>query len=164
MQPEREHDRKRDLVQLHAGPVRGPVDPEILRKAAVGLLRAGEINQRPHSGGVISGGHQTGHAIDQVAGPYQVITAQLFIALDFTPWDAERSDHSARIALVLVREEQFTAAAIKGATVAGERPKWEEMGRGATPLIEESSAALLERRAERLKQGRGCAMQRAPES
>ena len=143
VQPPRQHDRKRDFVELNAGPIRLAVDPEILRKAAVGMLRAREIDQRAHRGGDVAGGGQAGHAVDQVAGPDQVISAELFVALDLAPRDAERGDHRAGIGLVLVGEEQFAAAAIERAAVAGELIERNDMTARAMPLLEEAGAALM---------------------
>ncbi len=39
-------DGKRNLVELDSAPIGGSIDPEILRKASVGLLRAGQVYQR----------------------------------------------------------------------------------------------------------------------
>ena len=35
-----EHDGKRNLVQLNAAPIGGPINPEVLREASIRLLRA----------------------------------------------------------------------------------------------------------------------------
>ena len=96
VQPPRQHDRKRDFVELDAGPVGSAVDPEILREAAVGSLRAGEVDERAQRGGDVAAGRQAGRAVDHVARPDQMVAAQVFVALDLAPRDAERSDQRAR--------------------------------------------------------------------
>src|SRR6202041_4009942 len=47
-EPPRQHNRKRDLTELNAGPIRRTVDPEVLSKAAVGPLRTRQIDKGPH--------------------------------------------------------------------------------------------------------------------
>ena len=49
-EPPGEDDREGDLVELNAGPVGRSVDPEVLSKASVRMLRASEVNERAAGG------------------------------------------------------------------------------------------------------------------
>src|ERR1700722_16004487 len=158
VQPPRQHDRKRDFVELNA------VDPEILRKAAVRTLRACEINESAQRGGDVSRGGQTAHAVDHVARPDEMIAAEVLVALGLAPRDAERSDERAGIGLVFMGEQQLGSAAIESAVVAGEFIERNDMTARAMPLLEESSTMLRERLGQRLIQRRHGAIELAAEA
>src|ERR1019366_194460 len=131
-----EDNRKRNFVELNPVPVGLPVDPEVLRKAAVGALRTCEIDQGAQRGSELARSGQSDHAVDHVAGPHQMVTAKVLIALGLAPGDAERSDECAGIGFVFMGEKQLAAAAIEGAAVAGEFIERKEMARRAMPLFE----------------------------
>src|SRR5208282_4822213 len=160
----RERDRKRNFVELNSVPVRLAVDPEILRKAAVRTLRAREVDEGAQGGGVVAGGGQAGDAVDHVAGPDEMITAEVVVALGLAPGDAERSDQRAGIGFVLVGEQQLTSAAIERAAVAGKFVERSDVAACALPLLEKAGAMFGERLGERLIQRGDGAIELAAEA
>ena len=109
--------REGDLVQLDSPPVRIPVDPEVLRKTAVLLLRNREIDECPQRCGILTGGEQGGSAADHIPGPNQVISALVFVTPGFSPRNRKRGDQGAGIGLVLVSEKQTETAVVEVALV-----------------------------------------------
>ena len=143
-----EDDGEGDLVELEAAPVGGAVDPEILGKAAVGLLRAGEIDEGAARGLTAAAGQQCGCGLHHVARPHQVIAAEIVVALGLAPGDGGRSDEGAGEGLVLVGEENVVAGAHQLAAVAG--VGCEPLGIGdAMPLLDEALAMFLEGHGQR---------------
>ena len=112
----------------------------------------------------VAGGGQASHTVDHVAGPDEMVTAKVFVALGLAPRDAERRDQRARIGFVLVGEKQLRSAAIESAAVAGEFIERNDMAARAIPLLEEAGAMHRERLGERLIQCRHGAIELAAES
>ena len=112
LEPPREQDRRSDFVELYAAPISAAIDPAILRKIAVGLLNACQPDQRAQRCGALSCREQRGGALHQVARPDQMIAADLVVALDLAPRDAQRGDYRALEKLVLMREQHAAAESI----------------------------------------------------
>ena len=79
--------RKRHLVQLLAGPIGSAVNPEVLRKAAIGQLRACEVHQRSPRRLDASAGQQRRRRLHHVTRPHQVVAAQVVVTLHLAPWN-----------------------------------------------------------------------------
>ena len=90
------------------------------------------------------------HAVDHVAGPDEMVAAQVVVALGLAPGDAHRSDDRTGIGFIFVGEQQLAAAAIKRAGVAGVFLERQEILGGARPLLEEARALHREGLGERL--------------
>ncbi len=140
----REDDGEGDFVELDAGPVGGAVDPEVLGEAAVGALGAGEVDEGAESGVGAAAGEKGGRGLDHVAGPDEVVAAEVGVALGGSPGDGGGGDEGSGVGLVLVGEEDVVADAHEAAAVGG--GGGETLGRGgATPLDEEAVAVKRRR-------------------
>src|SRR5207244_4655401 len=76
-----EQDRQRHLVELHAAPVRRPVEPHVLPPRAVRLLRAPEVAQRTPREMRMASREEAAGALDEIARPDEVIAAELVVTL-----------------------------------------------------------------------------------
>ena len=133
--PGQDH-RKRDLIQLNARPVRRPIDPEILRKAAVRVLRAGQVHQRAACGVNAAAGQQRRRRLHHVTRPHQVVPAQIVIGLGIAPRNRSRSDKGAGVRLVLMRQNDVVRNARQPAAVARYRGQSLRAQR-TVPLLDE---------------------------
>src|SRR5580658_2556097 len=148
-----EDDGERDLVKLNAGPVGRAVDPEVLREAAVRVLRAGEVDESAESCLGAAAGEQSGRGLDHVARPDEMIAAEIVVGLGGSPGDGGGGDEGAGVGLVLVGEDDVVRDAHKTAAVS--RCRDETLGRGgAMPLLDEALAMDLIRRGEALHHAR----------
>ena len=91
-----------DFIELQTGPERRAIDPAVLGEAAVWPLNDGQPNQGSCSAIRRAAREQRGCALDQVTGPHEMITADIIIALDFTPRNAHRCDEGPLKNLVLM--------------------------------------------------------------
>ena len=114
-----EHDGEGYLVELDAGPVGGSVDPEVLGEAAVGPLGAGQVDEGAEGGLGAAAGEESGGGLDHVAGPDEVVAAEVGVALGGAPGDGGRGDEGSGVGLVLVGEEDVVADAHQLAAVGG---------------------------------------------
>ena len=69
---------------------------------SVGFLRSFEIMQHAKRIVVRSGGQQSASVLDQVAGPDQVVAAQVLVTLVEAPWDGKTGNDSAEKILGLM--------------------------------------------------------------
>jgi hypothetical protein len=105
-QPVRQQDRKCHLIELRALEIRPAIDPEILRKAAVGELVDPQVYQRAKCGLRVACGEQSSGALDQVAYPDEMISAEsVHVASGFAPGDGKRSNDRALIGFIFMREQ-----------------------------------------------------------
>ena len=90
-----EQHRQRDFVHLDAGPVGRPVQPHVLGPVAIGVLR--DLQEAQDAPRVVlgAGRQETAGGLDEVAGPDEVIAAQVVIALVEAPGDREAGDYAA---------------------------------------------------------------------
>ena len=109
----RQEDGKRHLVELHARPVWFAVDPEVLGEAPVRVLADGQVDAGAERRFLVSGRQEARGGTDEVAGPDEVISPAVVVALRFAPGNGQRSDEGAGIRLVLVCQQQAVAAPIE---------------------------------------------------
>ena len=148
----RKDDGERDLIELNAGPVGRAVDPEVLREAAVWVLRAGQVDERAESRFRAAAGEQSGRGLDHVARPDEMIAAEVVVGLGGAPGDGCGGDEGAGVDLVFMREDDVVRDAHKAAAVG--RGGGEALGRGgAVPLLDEALAVNLVGRGEALHHG-----------
>ncbi len=132
-----ENDGEGDLVELDAGPVGGAVDPEVLGEAAVGALGAGEVDEGAEGGIGAAAGEEGGGGLDHVAGPDEVIAAEVVVAFGGSPGDGGGGDEGSGVGLVLVGEDDVVADAHEAAAIGG--GGGEALGGvGAEPLDDEA--------------------------
>src|SRR5882757_4206745 len=81
----KQQDWERSFIHLDAAPVGAPIQPEILRPVARGLLRRLQVAQHSDRIGLGTRGQQRARRLDQVTRPHQVIAAQIFVALIESP-------------------------------------------------------------------------------
>src|SRR5581483_7669952 len=146
-------DGERDLVKLNARPVGCAVDPEVLREAAIGMLGAGEIDERAQRCLRAAAGEQRARGLNHVARPDQVIAAEVVVGLGGPPWDGGGGDEGAGVDLVLMREDDVMRDAHQAAAIGGGGGEALRAG-GAMPLLDEAPAIGVVGRGERL--GHGC--------
>ena len=106
-----EDDRESDFIELLAAPVGGSVDPEVLRKAAVGLLSTGEIDQRAACRLGTAAGEHGGGRLHHVARPHEMIAAHVVVAAILSPGDGGGGNKGSGVGLVLVRQKHVVAGA-----------------------------------------------------
>ena len=107
-----EKNRKCDFVKLDSPPVGPAINPKVLRKAAIFLLRHCQINKCAERRNTITSSEHGGSAVDHVASPNQVIPALVRVTLCFSPRDREGGDKCARIGFVFVSAEQAETAVV----------------------------------------------------
>src|SRR5712691_2604673 len=90
------------FIHLQAIPVRTPVEPHILRPAAIGLLSDLEVMQNANSVSSGAGGNKAASSFDQIPWPDQVISAQIFIAFVEAPRNGKAGDYPAKKVLRLM--------------------------------------------------------------
>src|SRR6185436_20452209 len=139
------------------------VDPEILVEPAVGLLRAGEVDEGAERRLRVAACEETDRAVHHVASPDEMVATQVRVAFHLAPRDAERGDHRSRIRLVLVRQEEPVAGMVEPPAVGARARERLQAVAGAPPLLEEALAVLREGEAERLQQCRRGMVQALPE-
>ena len=138
-----EDDGKGDLVELNAGPVGLAVDPEILRKATVGLLRTSQVGERAQGGFSTAAGHQSRRSLHHVARPHQVVAAKVVVTLGIAPGDGGGRDEGAGKGLILVRQDNVVADLQQASVVAGVTRHVPRCC-GAMPLLDEAGEMPLE--------------------
>ena len=136
--------RKGDLVELNAPPVGGSVDPEVLRKAAIRLLRAGQVHQGPAGRIYATAGQQRGGALHHVAGPDKVVPAHIIVAFVLAPGNGGGGDEGAGIVLVLVGQNNVLTHLQQPAGIHGGALQGFRRG-GPMPLLVEALQVLVER-------------------
>ena len=102
--PGQDH-RVRLLVHLLRRPVGPPVEPTVLREAAVRLLlHVEQVPQRPPRRGAVPGDHEAGGGFVEIPRPHQVVAAhvRLIGRHGGAPGDAHRGDDRSGERLVLV--------------------------------------------------------------
>ena len=80
---------KCDFVELDSPPVGPAINPKVLGKASVLLLRDCQINERAQRRNTITGSEHGRSAVDHIAGPDQVISAVVLVTLCFSPGNRE---------------------------------------------------------------------------
>ena len=118
VQPPRQQDRERNLVELQPGPISSPVDPTVLRKTAVRPLDRRQPDQRAQRRACLIRGEERHRAMHEVARPNEMITTQVLVPLCLAPGNAHRRDHCALKNFVLMREQHASAQPIHSAVVA----------------------------------------------
>ena len=138
---------------MNARPVRGAVDPEILREAAVRPLRAGQVHQGPPRCIHAIAGQQRSGALHHIAGPDQVVSTDIVIALVLAPGDGSGGDKGAGVVLVLVGQDNVLTDLQQPSRIHGGALQVRGRAR-PVPLVVEALQVLLERSGDRA-QGRG---------
>ena len=149
---------------MNSAPVCVSIDPEVLREAAVGILRDGEIDERAKRCRGIAGSQQRRCAVDHVAGPHQVIAALIVVAFGLPPRNGERCNERARERFVLVRQQQTVAAVIEIALIERCAFKRPQMRGSLIPLLLVFRQVLVKRDPERLQQIGNCSVLAVSES
>jgi len=147
-----EQNWKCGLIELNAAPVCIAIDPEVLCKSTVWMLRYSKIDQRAERRGCIAGGQQRRRTIDHVARPDQMITTLVVIAFRLSPWNSERGNECTCKRLVLVRKQETIAAVIQVALVKGDFGQGPQMVGCLIPLILVFHQMLVEGRSKRLQE------------
>src|SRR5206468_12481963 len=80
-----EEDRKPGLIHLDTVPVRRANAPHVLRPVPVGFLRDPEVGEHPVHGIASTGREQSARTLNEVAGPDEMITAEIAVDLGETP-------------------------------------------------------------------------------
>ncbi len=88
MQPPRQQDGGRHFIELHTAPIGVPIDPAILWESAIRPLNGRQPDQSAQRSPGLARSQEGGRALRQVAGPDQVITAQIVVAPGLAPRDA----------------------------------------------------------------------------
>ena len=104
------------FVHLNAVPVRRAVEPHVLRPMAVGFL--GHLQVSQHAPDLLVRAHRDEAAggLDEVAGPHQVIAAQVVVGLGEAPRDRQAGDDPAFDALGFVRAQHCGAGVVQRAS------------------------------------------------
>ena len=126
----------------------------MLEACVEGQLGRGQVDQGPQRRLRVPRREEPGGAVHHVAGPHQVVTPELLVALGIPPRDAERGDHRTGEVLVFVRQEQAVAGVVERAVVLGRRVQRRDVLARAGPLPLEPGPPVLEREAERLEEVR----------
>ena len=109
VQPPRENDRQRGLVELLPRPVLRAVDLGVLPERAVRLLHAPQEVEQPAGGGAVAGDLLGGRDVVEVARPDEVVRAGRLAVLERQraphPRHRRRGDGGAAVQLVLGRGE-----------------------------------------------------------
>src|SRR5206468_3420793 len=83
VQTPRQKYRESNLVKLQPGPISGAVDPAILWKTAVRPLNGRQPDQRAQRSAYLTRREEGGCAVHEVAGPNEMITTEIVVALGF---------------------------------------------------------------------------------
>ena len=128
---------KCNFIELNAGPVGSTVDPEILGKAAVGSLRAGEVDECAARCIDAAAGQQGGRGLHHVACPDKVVAAEVVVAFGLSPGDGGGGDKCTGVGLVFMGQQDVVAGLHQQAAVAGFGRQPIRAG-GALPLLQEA--------------------------
>ncbi len=160
-QPPRQHDREGLFIQLNAMPVRRAVDPEVLRKASIRTLRAGQVHQRAQRRIFLAAGQQRRRRLHHVPRPHQVIAAKVVIAPRGSPRNRRRGDKRARIRLVFMRQQHVMADPRQPALVR-RLLRQPLRRRRPSPLQQETLQVVHKRRRQALQHSRQRRMMTVP--
>ena len=165
MQPPRQQNGGRHFIELHTGPIGIPIYPAILWEAAIRPLNGRQPYQGAQRRSGLIRSQEGGRALHQVAGPDQVITAQIVVALCLAPRDAHRRHQGALKSLIFMGEQDAAAQPIHVTAVRGELAEIGlRLDHCALPLAHIGLAMDLERLRQRLQQLRHRALTTPPKS
>jgi len=112
-----EQDGERRLVHLNAVPIRGAVEPHVLRPVPVGLLSHMEIAQHAPDVFMRANRDEAPGRFHEVSWPHEVITAQIVVGLGEPPGDRKAGDDPAFDTLGFVRSHECGTDPIEPALV-----------------------------------------------
>ena len=101
------------FIHLDAAPVGTAVEPEILRPVAGGFLSGFEIAENSYGVSDGAGGEQCAGSFDEIAGPDEVIAAEVFVAFVEAPGDGEAGDDAAEKILGFVSAQDGGGGAVE---------------------------------------------------
>src|ERR1051326_3642238 len=90
-------DGRGDFIELFTVPVGIAIDPTVLRDCAIVVLQAGAPNPTAKRCAELAGGKQCGGALDHVARPNEVVSAEINVALVFAPRNAHGRSEERRV-------------------------------------------------------------------
>ena len=109
----RQQYRECRFIHLDTVPVGSAIQPHILRPVTICFLGAHQVEERSLRTCNIPGSQEPTGALDQIAGPDQMIATQIVIPFGGSPGDRQTGYHATRKALGLVGLQYRRAYSVK---------------------------------------------------